>query len=77
MELNWLPIKDAPRDGTPVIVWPPTYPNSVTTGFFQKSILLANVDEAWLRSDASMYWSRENPPTHYMLLLRGPNGEEA
>ena len=78
MELNWLPIEDAPRDGTRVIVWPPTEHGAVSiASLFDDACADCPTPFWWRYDSASKVRDRMNPPTHYMPLLRGPNGEEA
>ena len=80
MKLNWLPIEDAPRDGTRVIVWPPTWPGkATTTAFWCDNLRRHHTKPHWQRLDDKYGRSCDEgmEPTHYMPLLRGPNGEEA
>lgn len=73
--MEWQPIETAPRDGTPVLVYPPTW------GSKAASIAVWDRDEYakeprpyWRRDDGlgKKYLSREKPPTHWMPLPLPP-----
>ena len=73
----WRPIEEAPKDGTRVLVYPPTWEGS-------GSCSVASWDEDkysrrprpfWKRSDdfGRVTTSRERPPTHFMPLPSAPS----
>lgn len=72
---DWQPIKTAPRDGTPVIVWPPTYPGATSCAWWNSDAYAKCPRPFWDRADASLKSrSRDLPPTHWRPVLRGPGG---
>ena len=79
MSEGWQPIETAPKDGTPVLVYPPTWAKAIA------SIAKWNKDEYakkprpyWRRVDdyGKVTTSRDNPPTHWMPLPAAPKPED-
>ena len=77
---GWQPIETAPKDGTPVLVYPPTWAKAIA------SIAKWNKDEYakkprpyWRRVDdyGKVTISRDNPPTHWMPLPAAPKPENS
>lgn len=69
MNPNWLPISDAPKDETPVLLWwaywTPFAPQRAVTGYFEQG--------AW-QPEQNLDFDKGGP-THYMELPQPPEGE--
>lgn len=73
----WPPIETAPRDGTLVIVWPPTYSGATSCARFNDDRFAKKPRPYWNRSDTAFTGaSRGNPPTHWRPVLSGPEGSD-
>lgn len=77
---GWLPIETAPKDGSAVLVHPPTWDDSARTC----SVATYNLDQYamkprpyWERDDAmgKVGYSRDKPPTHWRPLPPAPSTE--
>lgn len=75
---GWLPIETAPKDGSAVLVHPPTWDDSARTC----SVAKYNLDKYamkprpyWERDDAmgKVGYSRDKPPTHWRPLPPAPS----
>ena len=66
----WQPIETAPRDGTYVIVWPPTWTGVTSCANWNTDFYAKRPSPYWARTDdmGRVGRSRENPPTHWTLL---------
>ena len=73
---GWQPIETAPKDGTVVIVWPPTWPGRTSLAFFSTNHFVGSPRPFWDRLDCRKSLSRALPPTHWRPALTGPNGEK-
>ena len=74
--LPWRSIETAPRDGTLVIVWPPTREGATSCARFHDDRFAKKPRPYWNRSDTVFTGSsRGNPPTHWRPVLSGPGGE--
>ena len=67
---GWQPIETAPKDGTVVIVWPPTW-NAVTSCAYWVA-----AECWWARLDLDGSIVRPSEITHWRPVLTGPNGEK-
>ena len=66
----WRPIETAPRDGTAIIVWPPTYVNVTSTAKWDTKAS----PPFWRRADGVLVPRREQrEPTHWLPVLAGPD----
>jgi len=73
---DWQPIETAPKDGTYVMVWPPTYSGAVSCAVWDWQTDHKRPRPFWQRLDTDSAWtSRNHPPTHWMPVPEGP--EEA
>lgn len=72
--MNWQPIETAPKDGTYIIVWPPTYKGVCSCARWYDDAYAKKPRPYWRRIDThgSVLLSRENPPTHWMPIPNGP-----
>lgn len=73
---GWMPIETAPKDGTTVLVSPPTWPGrACSTAHYNADRFAKKPRPFWERDDAlrSISISRETPPTHWMPLPEAPN----
>ena len=75
----WQPIATAPRDGTAVLVWPPTWNGTASAAKWNPDKRNKRPRPYWARNDVcgSETLSRDKPPTHWMPIPFGPNGESA
>jgi hypothetical protein len=66
----WHPIETAPKDGTYVIVWPPTWTGVTSCARWHTDEYAKKPRPYWSRTDdlGRVSVSRENPPTHWTLL---------
>ena len=66
----WQPIETAPKDGTPVIVWPPTWTGVISCARWNNDQYAKKPKPYWRRTDANgrATESRDKPPTHWTLL---------
>lgn len=72
-KMNWMPIDSAPKDGSYVIVWPPTRRGAISCARFDNDSYSKNPRPYWNRLDARISASRDNPPTHWMPVFDGPD----
>ena len=73
MNVEWQPIENAPRDGTCIIVWPPTYHGVTSVARYDDNRYAKKPKPYWHRvDDMGVVYSRHNPPTHFMPVLEGP-----
>ena len=73
--MEWLPIETAPKDGTSILVWPPTWTGKAASiAKWDEDRYSKNPRPYWLRDDAfnRVTISREKPPTHWMPLPPPP-----
>ena len=74
--MAWQPIESAPKDGTAVLVFPATW-NSRPASFavWDDDKYAKKPRPYWSRDDdlGRRTISRDNPPTHWMLMPEGPN----
>ncbi len=75
----WQPIETAPRDGTAVLVWPPTWSGTASAAKWNPDQYSKKPRPYWSRNDdfGRVTISREKPPSHWMPIPRGPRGESA
>lgn len=70
---GWKPIESAPRDGAPIIVWPPSYRNATSTARWDGDLFAKKPRPYWRRFDVHLVGDcRNNPPTHWQPVLQGP-----
>jgi hypothetical protein len=75
---KWQPIETAPRDGTKVIVWPPTWTATTSVANWDEQKYHKKPRPYWDRKDAfSVIDCRARPPTHWQPILAGPDEEKA
>lgn len=73
MELEWQLIETAPKDGTVVIVWPPTYNGTVSCAAWDNDRFTKRSRPYWRRLDSrSVLTDRNSQPTHWMPVFTGP-----
>lgn len=72
-ELQWHPIELAPKDGTYVLVWPPTWNGGVMScAKWDEDFVAKRPSPYWRRTDTtSATRCRDNQPTHFALIA-GP-----
>lgn len=73
---EWQPIETAPKDGTVVLVWPPTWPNrSCSTARWNSDEYANRPAPFWDRDDGLLHrtTSRAIPPTLWQPLPPPPN----
>lgn len=72
--VKWMPIETAPKDGTRVMVWPPTYRETVSCARWDPDEHAKRPRPFWYRSDAygRITVCRENEPTHWAPIISGP-----
>lgn len=74
---EWQPIETAPKDGSPVLVYPPLWVN--------KTCSIAKYNDDKFAKKPKPYWNRDDcfgritenrmkPPTHWMPLPLPPSG---
>ena len=70
---EWQPIETAPKDGTYIIVWPPTFNGVTSCAHWDSDQYAKKPRPYWYRFDAvSITASRCNPPTHWSPVLEMP-----
>lgn len=75
--MDWQLIETAPRDGTAVIVWPPTSPELTSCARYDDDRYAKKPRPYWRRRDALQTLdSRRNPPTHWRPCLSGPDEQK-
>lgn len=73
MSNEWLPIETAPRDGTTIVVWPPTWAGTTSCAYWNSDEYARSPRPYWRRFDAfSVTASRQKSPTHWRPVLVGP-----
>jgi hypothetical protein len=71
--VKWQPIETAPKDGTVVLVWPPTWAEGVSCAKWEDEHYNTKPRPFWYRIDAlSTADCRRKPPTHWAPLPAGP-----
>lgn len=72
--LDWRPIETAPKDGSAVLVWPPTWRGVISVARWDTDYRTRGPGNPyWRRIDAhAVMDSRNNPPTHWAPLPAGP-----
>lgn len=72
--LNWQPIETAPKDGTKIIVWPPTWTGTLSTAAWNDDKYAKRPRPYWKRGDdhGSSTVSRGRNPTHWAPIPAGP-----
>jgi hypothetical protein len=72
--IDWQPIETAPKDGTTVLVWPPSKAGTMTCAVWaSRHSPWARLWPYWRRLDVSGHdRSRKTPPTHWAPLPAGP-----
>lgn len=71
---GWQPIETAPKDGTAVIVWPPSWPGVTSCARYDDDHCARHPRPYWDRGDAiTVVNSRTNPPSHWKPCLTGPS----
>ena len=75
---GWQPIETAPKDGTIVIVWPPTFTGAMSCARYDAQKHHLRPRPFWYRLDSygGTFLCRERAPTHWRPVLTGPNGEK-
>ncbi len=74
---EWRPIETAPKDGTFVIVWPPTWNGVTSCAHWNADEYLKKPQPYWSRTDdLGRKKSREKPPTHWLPLPPAPEVTE-
>lgn len=76
--MDWQPIETAPKDGTRIIVWPPTWPQPCTScAVYDDDRYARKPRPYWRRLDEiQRRLSRMTPPTHWRPCLSGPNEQK-
>lgn len=70
---EWQPIESAPKDGTYIIVWPPTYEGVASCAKWDEQKHHKKPKPHWRRLDATHVWqSRIRTPTHWQPLPEPP-----
>lgn len=72
---GWQPISTAPKNGTAVLVYPPTWAGrGCSMAQYESDRYAAKPRPYWSRDDAfgKIGYSRNKPPTHWMPLPAGP-----
>lgn len=71
---KWQPIDTAPKDGSAIIVWPSTWKRVTSCAQWYDDRYAKTPRPYWKRFDAvTVSNSRDNPPTHWMPVLDGPD----
>ncbi len=71
--IDWQPIETAPKDGTVVLVWPPTFTGVISCAQWSEDQCANRPRPFWSRLDnTSDADSRRKPPTHWAPLPAGP-----
>jgi hypothetical protein len=73
MSDDWQPIETAPRDGSIIIVWPPSCPGATSCARWVEDALKVRPRPHFARLDTPTP-SRDHglPPTHWRPVLAGP-----
>lgn len=72
--MNWQPIETAPKDGTIICVWPPTWEYALSCAYWDNDEYATRARPFWRRLDADMITlSRKKQPTHWAPVPDGPN----
>jgi len=69
---HWQPIDTAPRDGTTIIVWPPTWRGATSCATWDDGLHAIRPRPHWRRLDALGNGRLCPPPTHWRPVLAGP-----
>ena len=70
---DWRPISTAPKDGTVIIVWPPTKPGQTSCARYNNGHMSEIPRPYWQRLDTRFpLESLRLPPTHWRPVLPGP-----
>lgn len=71
---QWQSIESAPKDGSPIVVWPPTWTGISSCARWNEDKYAKNPKPYWSRVDdgGRVMASRGNPPTHWMPLPAAP-----
>jgi len=73
MNIEFFPIETAPKDGTYVIVWPPTFPNVISYARWDDNRFAKYPKPFWRRVDSrSVLSDRNMPPTHWTPAFKIP-----
>lgn len=73
MHPEWQPIETAPKDGSYVLVYPPTWSGVASCAKWSNDEYAKKPMPYWSRTDAiGVSDSRRNPPTHWMPLPAPP-----
>jgi hypothetical protein len=71
--IDWQPIETAPKDGTTVLVWPPTWAGCISCAKWSEDQYANRPRPFWSRFDSHRDSdSRSKPPTHWAPLPSGP-----
>lgn len=75
---KWQTIEGAPKDGSWVVVWPPTWTDLSSCARWNEDKYAKNPRPYWSRVDdgGRVMISRGNPPTHWMPLPEAPTQAE-
>ena len=73
-EMEWQPIETAPKDGTLIVVWPPTWQGATSSARYNDNRHAKTPRPFWSRLDdmGRVSLSRDNQPTHWMPAVDGP-----
>lgn len=71
---QWQPIETAPKDGTCVMVWPPTWNDVASCAKWDRDEYVKRPRPYWRRIDdlGRASTSRDKPPTHWQPLPQPP-----
>ena len=78
--MEWQPIETAPKDGTAVLVYPPTWrERTASVAVWDNDEYARKPRPYWRRDDdmGKVTYSRERPPTHWMPLPTPPLPDNA
>jgi hypothetical protein len=71
--IDWQPIETAPKDGTTILVWPPTWIGCISCAKWSEDQHANRPRPFWSRFDSHRDSdSRSKPPTHWAPLPAGP-----
>lgn len=71
--MDWQPIETAPKDGSAIVVWPPTWRGVLSVARWDSDYGKKS-KPYWRRVDAyAVMDSRSNPPTHWASIPAGPD----
>jgi hypothetical protein len=75
--MNWQPIETAPKDGSYIVVWPPTWNKGVSCAKWNSDRFSAKPRPYWQRLDAMQTTqSRLKTPTHWAPIPLPPDVPE-